>query len=80
MHMLAQSVLAHAATRQTAYNAIQLMLMQRFIARGGTPEEWARGRSSAFRRRYGWVLESATPCGDATSANVPLERCRRRLP
>jgi hypothetical protein len=40
-----------------AYNALQVALMRRFVARGGTVELWCVRLAPAFRRRYGWMLE-----------------------
>lgn len=40
-----------------AYNALQIALMRRFVARGGSAELWCHRLAPAFRRRYGWMLE-----------------------
>lgn len=40
-----------------AYNALQIALMKRYIACGGTAEQWCSRLAPAFRRRYGWMLE-----------------------
>jgi hypothetical protein len=43
-----------------AYLALQRALMYRFLARGGTPEEFCRRLAPVFRRRYAGLLGSAT--------------------
>jgi len=40
------------------YNALQVELIRRFVARGGTAERWCALYAPAFRRRYGWLLEA----------------------
>ena len=53
-------------TRFGAYVALQCALMQRFIARGGTSEEFCLRLAPAFHRRYASVLleeGSAGPVG-----------------
>lgn len=39
-----------------AYNALQVRLLRRFLARGGELEDWTRRLAPAFRTRYGWML------------------------
>lgn len=43
-------------TRFEAYLALQCALMQRFVARGGTTEEFCERLAPAFRRRYAHLL------------------------
>lgn len=43
-------------TRFAAYAALQCALMRRFLARGGTAEEFCTRLAPAFRRRYAPVL------------------------
>ena len=49
--------LDRADSRLAAYNALQVALMRRFVARGGTVELWCVRLAPTFRRRYGWMLE-----------------------
>jgi hypothetical protein len=39
-----------------AYIALQCALMQRFVARGGTPEEFCTRLAPVFHRRFGPLL------------------------
>lgn len=55
----ARRFIAHSPTRFGAYVALQCALMQRFIARGGTPEEFCVRLAPAFRRRYAPLLLEA---------------------
>ena len=41
------------------YLTLQLALMRRFIARGGTPEEFCRRIAPAFRRKYGARIQQS---------------------
>lgn len=41
-----------------AYNALQIALMKQYVARGGSAESWCARLAPAFRRRYGWMLDS----------------------
>jgi hypothetical protein len=43
-------------TRYGAYIALQCALMRRYIARGGTAEEFCQRLAPAFHRRYGRLL------------------------
>ncbi|MGI9179156.1 MAG: hypothetical protein ACR2H9_01385 [Longimicrobiaceae bacterium] len=43
-------------TRYSAYIALQCALMRRYIARGGTAEEFCQRLAPAFHRRYGRLL------------------------
>ncbi len=45
-------------TTLAAYLALQRALMQRFIARGGTAEEFCARIAPVFRRKYGALLET----------------------
>lgn len=54
-----------------AYIALELALMRRFVARGGTEEEFCRRLAPAFHRRYAPLL-----LGEPRIA----ERRRIRLP
>lgn len=48
-------------TRFAAYLALQCALMSRFVARGGTDEEFCRRLAPAFHRRYAPVLLDGEP-------------------
>lgn len=43
-------------TRFSAYIALQCALMRRYIARGGTAEEFCQRLAPVFHRRYGPLL------------------------
>lgn len=43
-------------TRFGAYLALQCALMRRYIARGGTAEEFCQRLAPVFHRRYGPLL------------------------
>lgn len=43
-------------SRFAAYLALQCALMRRFVARGGTPEEFCTRLAPAFHRRYAPLL------------------------
>jgi hypothetical protein len=58
-----------APTRFAAYVALQCALMRRFIARGGTPEEFCSRLAPVFHRRYAPLLLE----GDAAAALVHFE-------
>jgi hypothetical protein len=49
--------------RLRIYNRLQLAMMERFVARGGTLEEWCATRAAAFRRRFGWLLALEAEAG-----------------
>lgn len=57
----ARRFIADSPTRFGAYVALQCALMQRFVARGGTPEEFCVRLAPAFRRRYAPLLLEADP-------------------
>ncbi len=44
-------------TRFGAYLALQCALMRRYIARGGTAEEFCERLAPAFRRKYARLLQ-----------------------
>jgi len=58
--MMADGYLDGKRSALAAYNALQLTLMRRFMARGGTAEAWCERLAPAFRRRYGWMLDAAS--------------------
>lgn len=53
--------LASSPDRYTAYLALQCALMQRFIARGGTPEDFCLRLAPVFHRRYAPLLLEGDP-------------------
>lgn len=68
-------------TPYAAYTALQIALMRRFVARGGTAEEFCDRLAPAFNRRYGFLLtgrgELAPPpsmegCGPAEWLRVAV--------
>jgi hypothetical protein len=46
----------HAPTRFAAYLELQCALMRRYVARGGTAEEFCERLAPAFHRKYGPLL------------------------
>jgi hypothetical protein len=48
-------------TRLGAYLGLQRALMRRFVARGGTPEDFCARLAPAFCRRYAPLLLEAGP-------------------
>lgn len=57
----ARRFIVDSPTRFGAYLALQCALMQRFIARGGTPEEFCLRLAPVFRRRYAPLLLEPDP-------------------
>ena len=53
---LTRRYLALYPTRFAAYVALEVALMRRFVAAGGTEEEFCRRLAPAFARRYGFLL------------------------
>lgn len=51
-------------TALAAYLALQVALMRRFVARGGSEEEFCRRLAPVFRRRYAGLLAApaVVPC------------------
>lgn len=54
---IARSYLAGYATGFAAYLALEVALMRRYVARGGSPEEFCSRLAPAFRRRFSPLLE-----------------------
>jgi hypothetical protein len=48
-----------------AYLAMQRALMRRYIARGGTPEDFCTRIAPAFRRKYGPLLDGSESLASA---------------
>jgi hypothetical protein len=48
-------------SRFAAYLALQCALMRRFVARGGTPEEFCTRLAPVFHRRYAPLLLHGDP-------------------
>lgn len=57
----ARRFISSSPTRFGAYLALQCALMRRFVARGGTPEEFCLRLAPVFRRRYAPLLLEADP-------------------
>jgi hypothetical protein len=57
----ARRFLSDSPTRFGAYLALQCALMQRFVARGGTPEEFCLRLAPVFHRRYAPLLLEGDP-------------------
>ena len=57
----ARRFIAGSPTRFGAYVALQCALMQRFVARGGTPEDFCTRLAPVFRRRYAPLLLESDP-------------------
>ena len=53
---LARRFLKEQPTRFAAYAALQATLMKRFLARGGTTEEFCLRLAPVFRQRYAPLL------------------------
>ncbi len=58
--LLGQWYLSKSPTPLAAYNRLQIVLMRRFLRRGGTMDAWMQEIAPAFRRRYGWICESTS--------------------
>ena len=48
-------------SRFAAYVALQCALMRRFVARGGTPEDFCARLAPVFHRRYAALLLDGDP-------------------
>ncbi|MDB4950076.1 MAG: hypothetical protein JWM27_2725 [Gemmatimonadetes bacterium] len=57
-----------------AYLALEVALMRRFLAQGGTEEEFCRRLAPAFHRRYGPVFLGGS------RVSMPLPRLRPARP
>jgi hypothetical protein len=53
---IARRYLARSPSRFAAYLALQRALMYRYLARGGSPEEFCRRLAPVFRRRWARLL------------------------
>lgn len=53
---ISRRYIAAYPTRFAAYMALECALMQRFLARGGTPEEFCDRLAPHFRRRFAPLL------------------------
>jgi hypothetical protein len=58
---LSRRFVARYPTRMAAYLALQVALMRRFTAQGGTEEEFCRRLAPVFRRRYSALLLNHRP-------------------
>lgn len=71
MEIMRRYMVTHP-TRLGAYLALQCALMRRFLARGGTAEEFCERLAPIFHRRYAPLV-----FGDASRA-LPLDSPRLR--
>jgi hypothetical protein len=69
MRILATSYRAKHASGFSAYMALQAALMQRYLRRGGTIQQWCARLAPAFRRRY--APELLNECGDPERPEPP---------
>jgi hypothetical protein len=53
---LCRRFVARYPTRLAAYLALEVALMRRFVARGGSEEEFCRRLAPVFHRRYAALL------------------------
>ena len=65
--------MATQPTRLAAYLALQCALMRRYLARGGTAEEFCERLAPIYHRRYAPMI-----FGSAPLATLPLESPRLR--
>jgi|GEM_PF-1354453 len=72
---IARSYLAGYATGFAAYLALEVALMRRYVARGGSQEEFCTRLAPTFRRRFAPMLEEAPGRPDV----VPLLPATPRL-
>lgn len=69
----------HLATQPTglaAYLALQCALMRRFLARGGSAEDFCERLAPIFHRRYAAVMLGEGP-GDAAGSDPPSPHAAR---
>lgn len=77
---LTREFAARYPTGFAAYLALEVALMRRFVARGGTEEEFCARLAPAFHRRYAPVLLE-DPCPARTLAlRAPLRLVSERDP
>ena len=65
--------MARQPTRLAAYLALQCALMRRFLAQGGTAEEFCERLAPIFHRRYAALI-----LGDPVAPLLPRESPRLR--
>jgi len=58
---IARPYLARSGSRFQAYLALQRALMNRHLARGGSPEDFCTRLAPAFRRRWARLLHEGGP-------------------
>jgi hypothetical protein len=54
---LGEYYLARCSSGYVAYMTLQRALLNRWMARGGTEEDWCERLAPAFRARYGVLVE-----------------------
>ncbi len=53
---LGTAALAAHSTPMTAYMALQLAVMQRYVSHGGSADTWCTRHAERFRRKFGWMV------------------------
>jgi hypothetical protein len=79
MEIIRQFIAGHR-TGFAAYLALEVALMRRFIARGGSPEEFCTRLAPAFRRRFAPVLLDSHGCEGPVVALPCSPRLRQEQP
>ncbi len=64
------------STRFSAFNKLQVALMKRFVAKGGSIERWMDRLAPVFRSRYSWLCEEMVPIR-ITTAEHEIHELRR---
>ena len=60
-----------------AFNKLQVALMKRFVAKGGSIERWIDKLAPVFRSRYSWLCEEMVPVRITTEEHeIALRRLR----
>lgn len=73
--LLGRWYLACSHTPLAAFNRLQLSLMKRFLARGGSLDAWMARIAPVFRERYSWLCEQPVPV-PATTAEHRIQALR----
>jgi hypothetical protein len=70
--------IATQPTRLAAYLALQCALMRRFLARGGTAEDFCERLAPIYHRRYAPLILGEGGLAAGTRANLPPDSPRLR--
>ncbi len=65
--LLGEWYLSRHGTRFAAFNRLQIALMKRFVAKGGSVERWMDRIAPVLRSRYSWLCEEMVPVRVATA-------------